>query len=52
MASTFKSPLEHCIKQIMEDLTYDILLFVQAVLYYSEITLRYFIMEVEEDIAH
>ena len=36
----------------MEDETYyDILLFVQAVLYYSEITLQYFIIEVE-DIAH
>ena len=36
----------------MEDETYyNILLFVQAVLYYSEITLQYFIIEVE-DIAH
>ena len=30
---------------------YNVLLFVQAVLYYSEITLQYFIIKVE-DIAH
>ena len=36
----------------MEDETYyNIFLFVQAVLYYSEITLQYFIIGVE-DIAH